>query len=207
MSNVVNFRCLRILSELDIFKRTGILPHALLEGTVSVEDIEKCYENFSLEHRRYATKLINLYKKQLKCDYNELLDTFKKDYYHTLQTLRSTNSEFQFDLVLAFYRKSINPITALYYEVREIQRNYNPISNYHTWLHSLINDKEFNNRIQDALYYDIILLEKIINLYYWPFKNSDKHIPLEIHHAKSLIRDFKEHLSFFQNIADWELDE
>lgn len=205
MSKVVDFKCLRIQVELDKFIKTNTLPHALFEGMFSVEDIEHCYDEFNLEHKRAATKLIKTYRQSIRENETSLYETFKTDYYKTIETLRTRSEIFRFDNILSKYRITINPVTAIYYEAREALRKKDKDSTYIKWIHSLVTDKEFNNLLQDALYHDVRILEKIINRYYWPLKNASKDIPMEIYHARRIIKDFMSHLTFFQNSLDWDL--
>jgi hypothetical protein len=207
MSKVLNFKCLRIQSELNKFIKTNSLPHDLFEGAFSIADIEQCYDSFPLHHKRAASKILDLYQKQLDDDYDELYEIFRKDYYVTIGTLRTRSDQFRFSQVSKSYRESLNPVTALYYEVRAAYRRHDPHCEYQIWLHSLVTNREFNNVLQDALYHDIARLERIVNRYYWPLKNSGHDVPLEIYHARSLVKDFKCHLEFFQTALSWELDD
>ena len=208
MTEVVDFVCLRIQSELDRYIRTKTLPHDLMEGTYTVEDIKKCSQNFSKKHQRAANKLITQYSESIKNNLSSIRTALKKDYSKTMLTLRTTDVDFMFPSVLIKYRHNINPVLALYYESREAVRTYNPENEYKLWIVELISDREFNNRLIDALSTDIKRLDRIIQRYYWPLTVHDKeNIPLELFHARQLIKDFKHCITHFQSVLSWNPDE
>ena len=185
MSDVINFVCIRIQAELDKYIKTKTLPHDLLEGTYSVDDIQKCNKHFTKRQQRAAERLIADYTKNVTENFDSLKTALRKDYTNTIETLRTTSPEFMFPSVLVKYRNNINPITALYYEVRELSTRYNS--------HALAND--------------IKRLERIIKRYYWPLVKLDDNIPLELFHAKQMIKDFRHYITVFDAMQHWNPDE
>jgi hypothetical protein len=207
MSDVIDFVCLRIQSELDKYIKTKTVPHDLLEGTYSIDDIKKCKSTFTKRQQKAADRLINQYTKNIQNNLESLKTALRKDYENTIGTLRSTHPDFMFPSVLVKYRNNINPITALYYELREALRTYNSENEYKVWIVDLVSDMEFNNKLIGGLSTDIKRLERIIQRYYWPLVQIDNNIPLELFHARQLIKDYKHYITVFESIKHFDLDE
>lgn len=207
MSDVIDFVCIRIQAELDKYIKTKTLPHDLLEGTYSIDDIEKCKKHFTKAQLKASDRLITDYTKNMQENANSLKIALRKDYTKTMETLRTTSPEFMFPSVLIKYRNNINPMTALYYEVRDLCARYNSDNEYHVWLLELIKDKEYKNKMIDALANDIKRLERIIKRYYWPLVKLFDTIPLELFHAKQLIKDYRHYITVFDAMQSWDPDE
>ena len=208
MDNVIDFVLLRIQVELEKFQRTKTIPHDLLEGTYNIDDIKNLYyDKLSHKHKKIADRLIRDYDQKTKQSLDSLKLALRKDYISVMSTLKTTSTDFMFPTVLNKYRKDINPVKALYYEAREIFRGYNPENPAHVWLIDLITDNEYNNKIVDALSVDIKRLEKIVSRYYLSMITYTDHIPLELFHARQLVKDFRHYLIVFSNARKWERDE
>jgi hypothetical protein len=188
VKNVVNFICLRIQTELDKYELTGTVPHDLLEGAWNLDDLESCMSHLSDHHAALGRQLITSYATYLESNLSELKLALRAEYASTVNTMETARSDFMFPTVLGRYRADINPVKALYYDTREMFRRYNPEDHRHAWLFDTITDREFNNRLLDALAKDIRRLEKIITRYYWPFTKYSDSIPLELFHARQTQR-------------------
>ena len=86
-------------------------------------------------------------------------------------------------------------------------RRYDPTSEHDVWLSGLLTDLEFSNSLLDAMEHDVKKLERIVKRYYWPILKHDAGIPLELFHAKQLIKDGRYYAQFFYNLQSWEPDE
>lgn len=208
VSSVIDFICIRIQAELDKFEKTKTIPHDLLDGIWSIEDIEKCKPHMTKLYQKRADKLISEYSQNMSKDLSVLRESLKKEYSHSLTNARTRDSDFVFPNIMKKYRTDINPVRALYYETRNMVRRYNPENYNHQWLAELITDRSFNNSILDALEHDIKRIEKILKRYYWPLlKLNEKEIPLELFHARQHIKDARYYYEFFLNMQDWQPDE
>jgi hypothetical protein len=208
VSSVIDFICIRIQAELDKFEKTKTLPHDLLDGIWSIDDIEKCKPHMSIAYQKRAEKLIKEYSQNMHKDLASLRESLKKEYAHGLKNSRTRSQEFIFPNIMKKYRTDINPIRAIYYETRNMVRRYNPDNHNHQWLAELVTDKAFNNTMLDALEHDIKRIEKILKRYYWPLlKLNEKQIPLELFHARQHIKDARYYYEFFLNMQDWMPDE
>lgn len=205
---LIDFVVLRLQNELDKFQRTKTIPHTILEGTYDILDItEKYYEDFPPKYKRLAKKLSKEYHDNLDANLEGLQVSLRKEYTYTMDNLSTGHHSFKFTNVLIKYRKNINPVRALYYETRDIQRRYHPDNEYHAWLAALVTDKEYNNIILDALLKDIAKLERIVKRFYYPLVNHTNSIPLELFHAKSTIKDFRHFYTVFTEVQSWDPDE
>lgn len=204
---LIDFVVLRLQNELDKFQRTKTIPHTILEGTYDITEITETYfDQFPPKYQRLANKLADEYHAKIGESIDSLKVALRKEYTHVMSNLSTRHESFVFDNILIKYRKDINPVRALYYETREIQRRYDPDNEYHVWLAGLVTDKEYNNILVDALQKDIAKLERIIKRYYYPLVQSQDIMPLELVHAKSTIKDFRHYLVIFEEIQCWVPD-
>ena len=205
MNDVVDFVLLRIQHELDKYKKSKTIPFDLLEGAYSIDEIKNgYYDKLSLKYQKIADALITDYEKKIHSNLDSLKTALRKDYTSTINQLETETLEFKFPSVLVKYRPNINPVRALFYEVREITRSYNIENEYHAWLLGLIQDQEYNNKIIDALSIDIKRLEKIVSRYYLPLTQYTDKIPLELFHARQLIKDFRHYRNTFISLKSWD---
>jgi hypothetical protein len=204
-NNVFDFVLLRIQHELDKYQKTKTLPHDLLEGAYSIDDIKNhYYDRLSPKYKKIADRLVKDYQHNMKHSLDSIKFALRKEYGATMSNLETEQAKFKFPSVLTKYRPDINPIRALFYELREITRSYNYDSEYHQWLLGTITDNEFNNQIVDALLVDIKRLERIVSRYYLPLTQYTKEIPLELFHARQLIKDFRHYIATFVSAKDWD---
>lgn len=208
MNDVVDFVLLRIQQELEKYHKTKTLPFDLLEGAYSIDDIKQVYyKKLTPKYQKIADALIKAYENKIQNNLDSLKIALRKDYVSTMNQLETESSDFKFPSVLTKYRPSINPVKALFYEVRELTRTYNIENEYHIWLLGLLQDCEYNNKIIDALSIDIKRLEKIVSRYYLPMINYTDSIPLELFHARQLIKDFRHYRNTFITLKSWQPEE
>lgn len=207
-NNIVDFVLLRIQNELEKYNKSKTIPYDILEGVYSIDDIkDHYYEKLSPKHKKIADKLIKDYTCKINNNLGNLKKALRKEYSFLMSNLESENIDFKFPSILSKYRNSINPLRALYYETREMIRSYNYENQYHQWLLGMIHDKEFNNKIIDALSIDVKRLEKIVSRYYLPLTKYTNDIPLELFHARQLIKDFRHYKNMFISVQQWDPDE
>lgn len=208
MDDVVDFVLLRIQHELEKYHKTKTLPFDLLEGAYSVDDIKQgYYEKLNPKYKKIADALIKDYEKKIHNNLESLKIALRKDYVSTMNQLETESSDFKFPSVLTKYRPSINPVKAIFYEIREITRSYNIENEYQVWLLTLLKDLEYNNKLVDALSIDIKRLEKIVSRYYLPMVRYTDAIPLELFHARQLIKDFRHYKNTFIALRSWDPEE
>jgi hypothetical protein len=205
---VVDFRIVRLQNELDRYKREGIIPGMLLDGFFSVDDIfEKFYKKLPDNYQIIADELKEDYYHSLVENQVQLRAALRSDYEYTMSTLATEHESFQIPAILRKYRKSMNPVRAIYYDTRELFRGYDPENHTHHLLIGLITDSEYSNILLNALERDTGSLEKIIKRYYIPLTRMSSDIPLELFHARQTIKDFKHYHRTFREAKNWIPDE
>ena len=205
MSDVVDFVLLRIQNELEKYKKSKTIPFDLLEGAYSIDDIKQgYYDKLTTKYQKIADSLIKDYEQKIVNNLDSLKIALRKDYSSTITQLETEKSDFKFPSVLIKYRPNINPVRAIFYEIREITRSYNIENEYHAWLLSLLQNAEYNNKIIDALSIDIRRLEKVVSRYYLPLTQYTDSIPLELFHARQLIKDFRHYKNAFISLKAWD---
>lgn len=204
MKDIINIKCVRIQAELVRYQRSNVIPHDLLDGAYSIEDIKECLSNLDNEFQHIARKLITEYTVNMRENLSDLKIALRTEYASATSNLDTTGTEFVFPTVMSRYRDNLNPVTALYYDARELLRRYNPDCARHEWLLGLLQDRVFNNKLVDALSRDIVRLERIISRYYWPMHKLSNNIPLELFHARQLSKDFKHYITMFNSVLEWE---
>lgn len=198
---VIDFEVLRIQSELENYSRTETLPHLLLNGAYNLDEVFNAYyDKLTPKHKLIADHLKSNYDTTLTHCITSLRIALKKEYVAVMNDLSSEHEAFIFEHVMNKYRPGINPLRALYYEIREVKRTFSSENDYHVWLVELITDKGFRNILEDALTKDIKRLEKIIARYYVPIVKNSTDIPLELFHAKQTISDFRHYATVFRDI-------
>ena len=111
---VINFEILRIQSELDKYQTTKSLPHIILDGIYSLEDIlEVYYEQLSDKHKKIADDLKVNYTQTVEKCITSLRLSLKKEYTYTMQNLTTEHESFIFKAILNKDRHGINPVRAL----------------------------------------------------------------------------------------------
>ena len=198
---VIDFEVLRIQSELENYSRTETLPHLLLNGAYNLDEVFNAYyDKLTPKHKLIADHLKSNYDTTLTHCITSLRIALKKEYVAVMNDLSSEHEAFIFEHVMNKYRPGMNPLRALYYEIREVKRTFSSENDYHVWLVELITDKGFRNILEDALTKDIKRLEKIIARYYVPIVKNSTDIPLELFHAKQTISDFRHYATVFRDI-------
>jgi hypothetical protein len=206
-NNVLDFEVLRIQHELDLYVKNRTLPHDLLEGVYSITSLkENYYHRLQPYYQKIADQLIKDYHCTIADNISSLKSALKKEYAAVIDNLETNSVDFKFPSVLVKYRPDINPVRALFYEIREILRSYNTENQYQQWLLGIVTDCEYNNKLVDALSVDIRRLEKIVSRYYVPLTQHDTNIPLELFHARQLIKDFRHYRSLFINSKSFEYE-
>lgn len=196
---VLDFEVIRIQYELDRYLDTNSLPHILLDGAYSLEDLDRVYSKLSKKHQLLADHIKHNYQRLISSNVQELIRSLTKEYAYVIDNLDTASTEFVFPCLENKYRKNINPVRALYYEYREAASSYNPENPHHDWILSTLSDNDFRNSVLDCLLKDISRLEQIIRIYYLPVSRNSAEMPLELLHAKRLVSDFRHFYQVFVN--------
>ena len=96
MSKIVNFTCLRIQAELDKYSKTKTIPHDLLDGLWTVDDIESCLDAMPKRYQRWGKKLLKEYTEFLDSNVGELKKALRKEYAAGMKAARTRDEKFSF---------------------------------------------------------------------------------------------------------------
>lgn len=203
MNNVVSLKCARIREDLENFSANGVVPQSLRKGEYTVVDINYCNESWPKHIQYAANHLVAKYHLAEKTELIELKKHLRKDYADVIDNLETNRPMFMFPTILGQYRPDINPVRALYYEIREMTRDFNPRNDRHLWLMSIVQDNVFNDALLNALKHDVSALKTILEKYYVVVLLKDKSIPLELFHAKQEIQEFRHYYNVFKIARDW----
>lgn len=201
-NKVLDFQVIRLQYELDHYSKTNSLPHILLDGAYTLEDLDIVYPKLSKKYQKIVDRIKSSYHRMVSSQISDIVSSLKKEYAYVIANLETARPEFVFSCLSDKYRKDINPVRALYYEFREATHAYNPENPRHDWILSLISDNQYRNTLLDCLLKDIQRLEAIISIYYLPISRNAAEIPLELIHAKRLVSDFRHFYQVFLNFVD-----
>jgi len=195
---VINFDVLQIQSALDKYQKTNTLPKLLLHRMYTLDDILRLHSELSPRHKDIADNLKDNFDRVVDRTVKMLRGTLTREYKDVMDNLSTTHSSFIFSSISKKYRSAINPVRALYYELREVAKNYNPENEYHHWLIEVVSDINYKTIILDALRKDISRLEYIIKTYHIPIVTFSKKVPLELFHARQTVDDFETYYTAFR---------
>jgi len=188
---VIDFEILRIQNELEYFQRTNSLPHIFLDGRHSIDELHNLhYVKLSASHQELADLLKKDYDGIVRNTMDEMKSKLSREYLHLMNNLASEHKSFRFVFIEEKYRPGLNPLRALYYEVREVSRRYNPEHPDHRWIVDILTDGTYKRIVIDALNKDIRKLEKLVKTFYRPLLMHTKSVPLELFHVKQMLSDF-----------------
>ena len=202
MSKVVKLMCLKVRSALLDFEKTKSVPSILLNGDITVTDIQSCATQFNHSEQKKLKKIITLYKEYCRVNLENFKKNLRKDYTDIIFNLQTQSEEFRFSEISDKYRDDMNPVSAFCYELQYISAHLDPDNLYHIWIIDLAT--EFSKKIISAVKRDIYDLENIIDKYKMLFELDDK-IPLDLFHAKQKIKDFEFCLTQLSKFKpDWD---
>jgi hypothetical protein len=188
---VIDFEILRIQNELEYFHRTNSLPHSFLDGRHDIDELLSLhYVKLSAKHQELADLLKKDYGVIVSKTMAKMKRKLSTEYLHLMNNLASEHKSFRFDFMEEKYRPGLNPLRALYYEVREVSRRYNSENPDHQWIVGILTDGTYKRIVIHALNKDIRKLEKLVKTFYRPMVLHTKGAPLELFHVKQMLSDF-----------------
>lgn len=207
MSDLIDFRVIRLREELKKFRTHNAIPSSFITGVFTAEDIEKRRDLLTDEENEIADELLDKYKKQVSVSYNSLHYSLVKEYRSFMNTCCTSGSQWMFPGILAKYRKNINPVRSLYYEMRSIMFSYDPNNQYHAWLYDTLSDTEFLYRLIECTWKDKRKLDHMLDYYHPLFKATDREPPVELLHMLQTRQDMVEYVNLFNQFKNWHPDE
>ena len=207
MDEIINFTAARIATELTKYQNNKIIPDVFLDGTYTVADIQSVWENLSKKHQKIATKFIEQFKKNISANSEQLTENFLKEYSAFVQNQRTRDPGWEFPAVMARFRANINPVRALVYDAREIVKSYSSENPRHVWMHAVLTENEFHNRLLDAIISDRKRVDRILNVYSPLYIGADLQEPIQMIHLKRLRSDLLEYANTITKLKSWDPEE
>ena len=207
MSDIIDFRLVRFESLILKFAKTNEIPNQFIDGQMDLEYLAEAYKSdLSEYHLKIVTKLKRLLTSKIKKSSDNILETFMEEYFAFYTNQCTKEQQWYHDIVMSRYRKNLNPIRALYYELLNIMNAYNPVNEIHQFVVDLFVDAEWRNRIVNCVNKDIKAIDKIISTYHYPLdKIGEK--PFEFLYLVELKKDLLTARSVFRSMEHWSPDE
>lgn len=206
MKNIINLTKTRVLLELEEYKLHGTVPPYFLEGVFKSEFDDSrtalLHWKKELADAGYSVQFDEIEKFIINNEvdnYTEEKEKFDLEFSIVLKRLKTNKSDFKFPTILYKYRPNINPVRAIYFDIKALEVLYDKENKNHRWLLSLFQDKKWYKKLLNAIHTDIISLENLINknkLRWTSMKMLT--LPVKIHEAEQLLQDLNTWLYEFE---------
>ena len=116
-----------------------------------------------------------------------------EDVYYTItNNLKTGNEKYKLPAILKKYHKNINPVRAIYFEIQEIDINFNKNNEDHVTVVNLIKDKKFIDDLIQDIKQDTKSLQSLEKRFY-EMKKLYKFFtfPMTFYHTQEMIKDIK----------------
>ena len=212
MSRIINFNQAKIAHSFEQFAKDGVVTDDILENINDKfhfqSDINDVLGEYSdKDRKRFYDILLDIKEavKQMTSDENmDIRFKLEDEYFELLQNLESNNTKYKIPSILIKYRKDINPIRALKFELQEIMSMYSIEDDYHLWLVKEFKNEEKINEIIFCVKNDII---KIVEMQK-KFKNAKKKysyfvLPMSYYHCIEMETDMVSWIKTLQEFLVW----
>mgnify|MGYP001166825661 CR=1 FL=1 len=212
MSRIINFEQAKIAHVFEQFSKDGVITDNILENINPhfhfQSDIDDVLNEYSDRDRKRFYKILMDIKEAVKQmtseDNMNIRFQLEDEYFNLLQNLETNNAKYKIPSVLIKYRKDINPIRALKFELEEIMAMYTIDDDYHIWLIKEFKREEKINEIIFAVKNDII---KIVEMQK-KFKHAKKKysyfvLPMSYYHCIEMEADMVSWIKTLQQFLVW----
>ena len=212
MSRIINFNQAKIAHSFEQFAKDGVITDDILENIDSKfhfqSDIDDVLEDYSnKDKKKFFNILLEIKKAVKQMTSQENMDIrfeLEDEYFNLIQNLETNNTKYKIPSILIKYRKDINPIRALKFELQEIMSMYTVEDDYHLWLIKEFKKEEKIKEIMFCVKNDII---KIIEMQK-KFKNAKKKysyfvLPMSYYHFIEMETDMVKWIKTLQEFLVW----
>lgn len=166
---------------------------------------QKFYDFFSNlsrnDVREYYKLIVSAFQKHVKnsAELDLQLRYDLEDVYYTItNNLKTCDRKYIFPSVLKKYHKNINPVRALYFEIQEIDINYNNENADHKFVISKIKDREFIEKLIQDIKLDLKSLNELEKRYTQTKKTFEFFsFPMTYYHTQEMKQDMKKWSAVF----------
>lgn len=204
-AQIINLACLKIQDELDKFDSNSLIPASLLNGEMDINEIIDYIPALPGRHQEIAQRLIEEYTLVMDENLSKIKQDLRSEYTRIMKRMHTGSDDFRVPDIMLRYRSDINPVKAMYYEIRElVSGGYDRANQCHIWLVERFTCSEFSDRILKAIEHDQDMVSRFVNKYYWTVTKLDQSsIPLELFHARQLAQDLNHYHRVFSMMRDW----
>jgi len=212
LSRIINFNQAKIAHSFEKFSRDGVITDDILENINNnfhfQSDIDDVLDEYSdRDRKRFYEILLDIKDavKQMTSEENmDIRFSLEDEYFDLLQKLESNDTKYKIPSILIKYRKDINPIRALKFELQEIMSMYTIDDDYHLWLIKEFKNEEKIKEIIFAVKNDIL---KIVEMQK-KFKRAKKKysyfvLPMSYYHCIEMESDMVTWIKTLQEFLVW----
>lgn len=212
MSRIINFNQAKIAHSFEKFSRDGVITDDILENINNnfhfESDIKDILVDYSeKDQERFFKILLDIKEavKQMTSEENmDIRFSLEDEYFNLLQNLETNDAKYKIPSILIKYRKDINPIRALKFELQEIMSMYTIEDDYHIWLVKEFKNEEKINEIVFRVKNDII---KIVQMQKKFKRAKEKYsyfvLPMSYYHCIEMEADMVSWIKTLQEFLVW----
>ncbi|OUV99716.1 MAG: hypothetical protein CBD16_07640 [Betaproteobacteria bacterium TMED156] len=212
MSRIINFNQAKIAHSFEKFSRDGVITDDILENINSnfhfESDIRDVLVDYSeKDQKRFFKILLDIKEavKQMTSEENmDIRFSLEDEYFNLLQNLETNDTKYKIPSILIKYRKDINPIRALKFELQEIMSMYTIEDDYHIWLVKEFKSEDKINEIVFRVKNDII---KIVQMQKKFKRAKEKYsyfvLPMSYYHCIEMEADMVSWIKTLQEFLVW----
>jgi len=206
MTKIYQIEQLKMIRDLNEFDRTEKLGDFLLKYLTKNGITKKNFYNFCDGMSREETK--ELYNTLVKAYQHRSQDNTEIDlqlrydiedaYFIVTNNLLTKNKMYSFPSIMKKYRKDINPVRALYFEVAELNINFDNKDIDSEYIKQQFCNQEWYEKLMYSIENDLESLKKI-EAKYNKLKKQYKFftLPISYYHTQEMINDMQKWLNVF----------
>jgi hypothetical protein len=124
----------------------------------------------------------------------EELARFKDDLAILKSNFKTESTKFMFPTIMCRYRRGMNPVRGIYYELQKTLFQFDKDNPVHIWIITLFHNKEWYRKLIEAIAHDYFIITKFQQAHLPQFRN--KHIEREL----SVLNNVKENLLHYKEV-------
>jgi len=212
LSRIINFNQAKIAHAFEQFAKDSVITDNILENIVPhfhfQSDIDDVLNEYSDRDRKRYFEILqdmkNAVKQMTSEDNMSVRFSLEDEYFDLLQNLETNNTKYKIPSILIKYRKDINPIRALKFELQEIMSMYEVEDDYHLWLIDQYKNEDRVYEIINAVKNDMIKIAEMQKKYlYAKKKHSYFVLPMSYYHCIEMETDMKSWIKTLQEFLVW----
>ena len=133
--------------------------------------------------------------------------TLEDEYFNLIQDFKTNDTKYKVPSILIKYRKDINPIRALKFELEEIMAMPASDDDYHIWLIKQYKNEEKVNKMIEDIKYDLDQVRKMQKKYQDAKKKYSYFVlPMSYYHCVEIETDMNSWIKTLKEFLVWTQD-